>query len=154
MSNGNNGNGSSASTKRQHLSALASVFAVVAAFALIAAITGVAYLGLQNQRQGDQIEKVLLVTKQQNDDIERLLVETKAQATRNGDASELLVDCTTKGGECFARQQEQFTKFFDAISAARQETIVSAFVCNDMPGSQRVSPLTACIERLLDREPK
>lgn len=152
--NGNgNGNGASVATKRQRLSALTAAFVVFAALALVATLSGVAYLSLQNNGQNHQIEKVLREAKQQQDDIARALATVKQQSETNGNAVDVLLDCTRRGGKCYERQQKQIQQFFDTLADARTRTIVAAFVCNDRPGGQQIKPLMACVGQLLDKKP-
>ncbi len=132
-----NGNGVTSATKRKRLSALFAAFSVFAAFALVATVVGVAYLGLENNRQNDQIERLLRVTKK--------------AAVGHQDAAKILIACNTPGRKCFEQQERQVAGYLDSIARSNQRLLVASFVCNDRPIRQRPRILAACVDDLLKR---
>lgn len=60
---------------------------------------------------------------------------------------ELIESCTTAGGECYERGQENTANVIGVLNDYQRRVVALAVACADQPGNQTVEQVTRCVER-------
>lgn len=76
---------------------------------------------------------------------ETAAVESKNAAVSAKSAADRIEDCTTQGGECYARQQENAGVFLGSVDRANKRAAALAAACADAPGQQSYAEIYKCV---------